>query len=78
MANVQANILSCPYYTAIAKEYALQVVYACNGETPGKEVDFRIEISILFSYEAMTQGAHIGRLEVRCAGNLESKERNRS
>ena len=78
MAKVQANLLSCPYYTSIAKEYALQGVYICKGDAIGKEVDFRIEISILFSYEAMTQGAHIGRLEVRCAGNLESKERNRS
>jgi len=48
------------------------------GNSIGKEIDFRIEISILFSYEAMTQGAHIGRLKVNYAGHLESTERNRS
>ena len=41
-------------------------------------IDFSFEITILFSYEAMTQGAHIGRLQRHLAGHLESKERNRS
>jgi hypothetical protein len=36
-------------------------------------IDFSFEITILFSYEAMTQGAHIGRLQIHLAGHLESK-----
>jgi hypothetical protein len=49
-----------------------------DGEASSKVIDFLSEISILFSYEAMTQGAHIGRLKVCYEGHLESKERNRS
>jgi hypothetical protein len=43
-----------------------------------KTIDFSHKITILFSYEAMTQGAQNGRLQSYLAGHLESKERNRS
>jgi hypothetical protein len=44
-----------------------------------KVIDFRFGITILYSYEAMTQGVQIGRLwRLSVTGHLTSKERNRS
>jgi hypothetical protein len=46
------------YYRQIHNSYTAPV----HREATGKVIDSCLEISILISYEAMTQGASIGRL----------------